>query len=82
MKNFVWVGCLALMLILTSCAKSITMQELPQPVQTEFIKRYAGARNVDWKTKKGTYRAKFKMNDQKINVRFDEAGKVVDVSQK
>ncbi len=82
MKNFVWIGCLALIILLTACSKSITLQELPQPVQSEFIKRYSGARDVDWKKKKETYQAKFKMNDTKITVRFDEQGKVVSVDQK
>lgn len=83
MKKTLFLAVAATIILLTSCAKTLTMQELPQPVQTEFIKRYQSAKETKWKyhKKKNTYEADFKLNNNEFEVVFDAGGKVLSVEQ-
>jgi hypothetical protein len=69
-------------LALVSCAKKLTIQDVPQSVQTEFIDRYEEVSNLRWVMKKDMYRACFDLNEKKMEVDFDASGKVIEVRSK
>lgn len=60
-----------------SAQEKIKEKDVPTTVQASFKAGYPEAKDVEWKKKDGTYKAKFKVNDVDNFTSFDAAGKML-----
>ncbi len=60
----------------------LSASQVPQVVQSAFAAKYPGATNVSWEMDKEnnaeTYKAKFELNDRKMDVEFTPDGTLVE----
>lgn len=55
----------------------IQESDVPAVVQTSFKNSYPNAKDIEWKMKDGTYKAKFQVNGTENIAAFDAAGKLL-----
>ena len=83
-KLFVLLGIIVINVTLP-CCKGDNKKDapaVPEAVITAFNAKYQGVNDVKWKEEdnsgKTMYDGEFKMNDKKMEARFDDAGNFVD----
>ena len=57
--------------------KDVNAKDVPQAVKSAFESQFAGASDVEWKSKNGSYKAKFEQNDVDHFAEFSNSGELV-----
>lgn len=85
MKTLLFLALLTTGLMLGASAQEkdkIKESDVPTAIQTSFKTEFPNAKDVEWKMKEGTYKAKFKMNDMAHFAAYDAAGKMTSKGMK
>lgn len=75
MKNNLFATALLSLIIGSASAQTVSTNQVPQPVKTAFIGKYATAKKVTWEKENGAWEAAFVENGQTRSALFLTNGK-------
>jgi hypothetical protein len=77
MKKILFAILLSAGLMMGASAQEVKENDVPTAVKTNFKTAFPNAKDVDWKTKEGNYKAAFKINGSDYIASFSADGKIL-----